>query len=361
MSNTPKFIIHPISSAQKENILSLASHGHSTCSIAKKTGLGKSTVIRTLHNILPNHQMPSSGCPSKLSSRAQHAILSQITMGKVSNAVQATKHINTIIPHPVSSQTVRNVLKKHSFKAVTKKKKPLLSAMHRKKCLAFALKYKEWTVEDWKRDIWSDETKIKQDWVRWEAVGVEAGGGGVDFKGGSGDCEVWGRKDYGMGWEGVGQLAEVEGRMDGDQYVAILEDHLVPSIEESGIFEEEAIFQQDNDPKHTSKKAKKWMEDHNISLLDWPPQSPDLNPIEHLWKHIKSELTKYPTQPKGVWEIWERVAEVWDKIRPEVCQNLIESMPRRVKQVIKAKGGHTKSLVMTSMHSLKMLTSWHKH
>src|SRR6266849_797037 len=85
--------MHPISSAQKENILSLASHGHSTCSIAKKTGLGKSTVIRTLHNLLPNHQMPSSGCPSQLSSRAQHAILSQITMGKASNAVQATKHI----------------------------------------------------------------------------------------------------------------------------------------------------------------------------------------------------------------------------------------------------------------------------
>src|SRR5229473_1992456 len=305
--------MHPIS-AQKENILSLASHGHSTCSIAKKTGLGKSTVIRTLHNILPNCQMPSSGHPSKLSSRAQHAILSQITMGKVSNAVQATKHINTIIPHQVSPQTVRNVLKKHAFKAVTKKKKPLLSAMHRKKCLAFALKYKEWTVEDWKRVIWSDETKINRigsdgkQWV-WKQMGEglisREVQGAVKF--GGGKIMVWGC----MGWEGVGQF-------------------------------EEAIFQQDNDPKHTSKKAKKWMEDHNISLLDWPPQSPDLNPIEHLWKHIKSELTKYPTQPKGVWEIWERVAEVWDKIRPEVCQDLIESMPRRVQAVIKAKGGHTK-------------------
>src|SRR5229473_485998 len=329
--------MHPISSAQKENILSLASHGHSTCSIAKKTGLGKSTVIRTLHNILPNHQMPSSGHPSKLSSRAQHAILSQIIMGKVSNAVQATKHINTIIPHPVSSQTVRNVLKKHSFKAVTKKKKPLLSAMHRKKCLGFALKYKEWTVDDWKRIIWSDETKINRigsdgkQWV-WKQVGEglisREVQGTVKF--GGGKIMVWGC----MGWEGVGKCAEVEGRMDGDQYVAILEDHLVPSIEESGIFEEEAIFQQDNEPKHTSKKAKKWMGDHNISLLDWPPQSPDLNAIEHLWKHMKSELTKYLTQPKGDWEIWESVAEV--------CQNLIESMPRRIQAVIKAKGGYTK-------------------
>ena len=85
---------------------------------------------------------------------------------------------------------------------------------------------------------------------------------------------VWGC----MGWNGVGQLAEVEGRMDADQYVIILEDYLLPSMEDFGISTQELIFQQDNDPKHTSKKAKKWMEDNDITLLDWPPQSPDLNP-----------------------------------------------------------------------------------
>ena len=84
------------------------------------------------------------------------------------------------------------------------------------------------------------------------------------------------------------------------------------------------------------------MENNQITLLDWPAQSPDLNPIEHLWHHIKKELGQYPTQAKGVWEIWERAAEVWEGIEPEVCQNLIESMPRRLEAVIKAKGGHTK-------------------
>jgi Transposase len=56
------------------------------------------------------------------------------------------KNINNTISHPVSSQTIRRVLKKHSFKAVVKKKKPLLSARHRKARLAFAQKYREWTV-----------------------------------------------------------------------------------------------------------------------------------------------------------------------------------------------------------------------
>src|SRR6266850_834355 len=337
--------MHPTSSAQKENILSLASNGFSNHHIASKLGVGRSSVARTLHDLLPNHHTPLTGHPSKLSSTDQHAVITQIKTGKASNAVQAMKHINTIISHPVSSQTIRRVLKKHSFKAVVKKKKPLLSGRHRKARLAFAQKYREWTVEDWKRVIWSDETKINRfgsdgrEWV-WKQAGeglIEREVQGT-VKFGGGNIMVWGC----MGWNGVGHLAEVEGKMDADQYVSILEDHMLPSLNECVISEEEVIFQQDNDPKHTSKKAKKWMEDHNITLLDWPAQSPDISPIEHQWVHMKGELAKYPTAPKGVWEMWERAVEVWDNIPPEVCQNLIESMPRRLEAVIKAKGGHTK-------------------
>ena len=62
---------------------------------------------------------------------------------------------------------------------------------------------------------------------------------------------------YGM--YGVGQLAEIEGKMDADQFLSILDDHLLPSLEKNVIPEEQVIFQQDNDPKHKSKKAKNWM------------------------------------------------------------------------------------------------------
>jgi transposase len=334
-----------ISSAQKENILSLASNGYPTRQIASRTGVGKSTVSRVLQEHLPNQQTPSAGRPSRLSPTDKHAVLAQITSGKATNAVQATNHINSTIAHPVSVQTIRNILKENSFKAVVKKKKPLLTAVHRKKRLAFAMKYREWTVEDWKRVIWSDETKINRigsDGRQW--VWKKAGEGLISreisqtVKFGGGNIMVWGC----MGWEGVGQLAEVEGRMDADQYVSILEDHLLPSLENSGVAAKDVIFQQDNDPKHTSKTASQWFEDNKITVLDWAPQSPDINPIEHLWEHIKSKLQEYPRMAKGVWELWERIEEVWSNIEPEVCQNLIGSMPRRLEAVIKAKGGHTK-------------------
>ena len=114
--------------------------------------------------------------------------------------------------------------------------------------------------------------------------------GTVKFGGGS--LMVWGC----MGWNGVGILAEVEGRMDAEQYVSILEDNLLSSMENSGIPKESIIFQQDNDPKHSSKRAQNWFETQGIRLFDWPAQSPVLSPYEHLWQHLKKRLNSYEAE-----------------------------------------------------------------
>ena len=74
----------------------------------------------------------------------------------------------------------------------------------------------------------------------------------------------------------------------------------------------------------------------------WSPQSPDLNPIEHLWAHLKRKLAEHEEAPTSIQELWERVQKKWDDIEVGECQKLIESMPRRVEAVLKAKGGHTK-------------------
>ena len=200
-------------------------------------------------------------------------------------------------------------------------------------------------MEDWQSVIWSYETKINifgsdgHQYV-WKKKGEplydRTTTPAVKFRGGN--LMVWGC----MGLNGVGVLAEVEGRMDAKQYVDILEENLEKSRKKLKVEKKKAIFQQDNDPKHTSNLAQKWFKDNKINLMDWPAQSPDLNPIEHLWEYLKEQLRQYETPPYGVHELWERVAKKWDEILPEVCQRLIESMPRRIQAVIKANGGHTK-------------------
>ncbi|KAG1536937.1 hypothetical protein G6F47_012635 [Rhizopus delemar] len=81
-----------------------------------------------------------------------------------------------------------------------------------------------------------------------------------------------------------------------------------------------AYFQHDGDPKHRSKSTVQWLQANGVNYIDdWPAQSPDLNPIEHLWHHLKLKLSLYDKKAKGVHELWERVEKEWNSFDKEVC------------------------------------------
>ncbi len=83
-----------------------------------------------------------------------------------------------------------------------------------------------------------------------------------------------------------------------------------------------------------------WFEEQNIKVLKWPGNSPDLNPIEGVWGLMKKFVLNM--KPTTVTELVTAVQDAWCNTTSEICNKLIESMPRRINAVIRAKGGWTK-------------------
>ena len=148
---------------------------------------------------------------------------------------------------------------------------------------------------------------------------------------------VWGC----MTSQDTGYACWVQGWMNADTYVSILDDELLNTIEYYKLKWKKLIFQHDLSSVHDSKKVRDWFKEHKIKVLDWPSQSPDVNLIKHLWDHLKRKLARYGKEPKGVHEIWKHVEKEWNEIPVDVCSTLIGSMQKHVKAMKRAKGGYT--------------------
>ena len=131
---------------------------------------------------------------------------------------------------------------------------------------------------------------------------------------------------------------KVNGRLDGEGYVGILENALIPSTHTLSM-PRNWIFQQDNATCHTSRLVQQWFHNENVTVMEWPAQSPDLNPIENMWDHLKRVVQE--KNPANMGELWRAINDAWKEFRHDCLVNLIDSMPRRCEEVIKAKGGPT--------------------
>ncbi|KAI3368362.1 hypothetical protein L3Q82_008070 [Scortum barcoo] len=137
---------------------------------------------------------------------------------------------------------------------------------------------------------------------------------------------------------GPGQLTITESTMNSTVYQRVLEEHVKPSVKKLKL-KRNWTLQHDNDPKHTSKSTKDWLKTKKWRVLEWPSQSPDLNPIEMLWSDLKRAV--HARNPSNISQLKEICIEEWGKLSLDQCQRLVDGYKKRLTEVISAKGGNT--------------------
>lgn len=329
----------------QNTILTLLQQGHSVKYIASRLGVSVFTVSKLRSQHLPGLKRQPSGRPRILSDADKRIIKRRMISGDAKTAKEVFKYLQRE-GRRISYTSVRNNLRSIGLKAKRKPKKPYLTFKQKNERYRWAQTHINWTVEDWKRVIFSDETKIQlwnSDGVKWcwmrdgeefQELHIEP-----TVKFGGGHLMFWGC----MTWQGLGYGCQIyDGTMKSPDYIQILDTTLQDTLKHYRYRAGEFIFQHDNHPAHTSAITKKYILDAGIELLPWPAQSADLNPIEHVWTYLKARIGAHEKRPKSIHELWEVILEEWERVPPDFLQRLYESMPRRVAAVLKAKGGQTK-------------------
>lgn len=144
------------------------------------------------------------------------------------------------------------------------------------------------------------------------------------------------------GWvsaTGKGNLHFCDGTINAEKYIKILEQHMLPS--RRCLFQgRPCIFQQDNAKPHSAHLTEAWLRTNRVWVLDWPACSPDLSPIENVWRILKRKMRQ--RRPHSVAHLKTCLQEEWDKIPTETLNHLVSSVPRCLLSVVKLNGNVTK-------------------
>ena len=334
-----------ISLDRQNDIVCALKQGRSTRAIAASHGVSKGTITRVKGKFRVKCAKKPAGRPKKLSKASERRLVQAVETGVCSDAVSAHKSLPTASRNVISRKTIARTLQRHGLRAHIKQKKPMLTARHRKLRLAFARAHQHWTVEDWKKVWFSDETKLNlfgsdgKDYY-WKKPGSAARKHHFQptLKHGGGSIMLWGV----LTPNGAGKITQIHGKMDAAMYCGILAKFLRLQEQREGKKPGEYIFQQDNDPKHTSRLAKTHFERRGLTVLPWPPNSPDLNIIEHCWNELKRRIYRRSRHPSTLGALVDAAKGEWVDVEQDFVETLYESMPRRMAAVMKAKGGNTK-------------------
>jgi transposase len=320
---------------------------HSIREISLITGIPPTTVFDIRKRETPNTK-PKLGRPKVLTARDKCCIDLYIKKSKDTRQ-EGLENIIKALGLSIGRTALIEAIHELGYSRCIARRRPLLKKLDHKRRLAFARAHKNWTVEDWKRVIFTDEMSIKVGmdcmtimWV-WRKPGEEFHKDCVNSKKRStGGMMFWGAFRGSKMRPGLFFHLEKDQKINSTVYRdQILLGPLKTFVNESRSEIEVPIVMEDGAPVHQGacKKLRQGLKWPNYAH---PPNSPDLNPIENIWAYMKRQVTEKYRHITSQNEMRRIILEMWNNFTDDQWDGLIASMPERMKAVIAAKGGPTR-------------------
>lgn len=353
--------------------------------IARKRGLAPSTVRGVIKRYRIRGSVedaPRSGRPKKISSKIQQQVESTVLANSHSSLTEITDNLHKMQIN-ISRGTVDTVIKQLGFKLLVPRKKPYLDAFTKIRRKYWCYRRKNWQKEDWRKAVWLDESRME--FVAYQPgrkvrirPGEELLDGNIttSFKSDRVTVNFWAAFTYGFRTP----LVRIRKRkpserttprdrlgLNAQQYATeIYDEYLIPFLLSLNTPLSKVRVVEDNAKFHLAglnkiitevnlyyiqtiflpKLNKILSQVYGVRKLPLPSNSPDLNPIENVWHILKSRLRKRfakgEKRPHSEDELWEALVEEWERLDQDTLNKLVDSMPNRLEEVIKANGSHTK-------------------
>ncbi len=301
----------------------------------------------TVHNMIKRFKesggisvCKGQGRKPKLNNRDLRSLRRHCIKNRHSSISDITTWAQDYLGKPLSSTTIRSYIHKCQLKLYCAKRKPYVNSVQKRHRLLWTRRHLGWTITQWKRVLWSDEsvfqvcfgrngrrvlrTKEEKDHPDCYQQQVQK----------PGSVMVWGC----VSALGKGNLHFCDGTINAEKYIEI--------------WSTICCLQEDIFSRDVHAYFNKTMQNHILHTLqslaaeeegtgtDWPACSPDLSPIENVWRILKRKMRQ--RRPRTVAHLKTCLQEEWDKITPETLHHLVSSVPKRLLSVVKRNGNITK-------------------
>ena len=324
----------------RQQVLDYHAIGWSYRRIAKQVGRSLHFVAHSIKKWEESRSLsdnPRSGRPPILDEREKRRLFRQLDRDRAQTAYELQKNTFGVEPR-ASTDTIYRVLRKKGFHKYLADVVPRLTYLQQLRRRKWAREFRNY---NWAKVAFSDEKRFakrpdgpikvwrlpgEQRDPRCTRKRVKHQGGGI---------MVWGA----IAKHRKFPLIRVNGTLGAEEYISQILTKFVPQL--SRATSKRLILMQDGASAHTASATKNWLAERSVNTLsDWPANSPDANPIEHVWAYLERRLQKRDCSTDD--ELWDLLQKEWNKVPMSYIEKLYNSMPNRLKAMRTMRGCTTK-------------------